>query len=630
MSKKKKTSATAPISSPPAATSVKSDGAAWSRFDAMFALLVCAATFLSFLPSLKNGFVGWDDSGMFLENVEYRGLKWENIKWMFTTFHYAHYHPITWLTLGLDYKIWGMNPKGYHLTSLIIHSFNAMLFYFFIRMVINTGRETPPRGAVAPALFCAIGTLFWSIHPLRVESVAWATERRDVLSGFFYLLTLIAYLKAQTNGPKTRWLVASLIFFLLSFLSKAWGITLPLVLLVLDVYPLKRWQTFRSALIEKIPFAIVAGALAVVAYIGQQKWGIDVENLSLLKRLAISAYGFCFYVWKMIFPVNLSPLYLLPPDLNPVDAKYLGCAVILIFITVVFVAFRKRWPWLLAAWLCYGLIVSPVIGLTQKGDQIAADRYTYLCLLPFSILAAAGLLRLAEKRSSLSLVIGVTALSGLGALGFLTFYQSKIWKDDFSLWQQALKVEPNNAIAHNGRGKILMDRGDFNAAMEDFNQAIELNPKIVSARNNRGMVFYNQGNLDAALADFQAALKLHPQYEIFNNCGAIYEVRGDLKKAMNEYSGAIQMNPKYAIGYFNRGRLRKREGDLSGALEDFNSAVRWDPLYADAYFRRGDVWVQKGDRNAAAQDYQMALKIAPPNWNERRAVEQRLAEAGKN
>ena len=613
-----------------------------------FAIFTFVITAIAFLPALRNGFVGWDDTGMFLENVDYRGLAWPNIKWMFTTFHYAHYQPLTWLTLGLDYKLWGMNAKGYHLTSLIIHSINAVCLFFVLQLLVTLCKRlhtTTGAGMISRSetkdfltpLLCTFGALFWAIHPLRVESVAWATERRDVLCGFFVLLTVFTYLKAQSHSkPNYRWLVASYLLFACSLLSKTLGMTLPIILLLLDVYPLRRvfaprrrdgpqHVSLSKVVLEKVPYFLLSGALAVVAFKGQQRFGIEAEQLTLLKRLAISAYGFCFYVWKTVLPINLSPLYLLPPELNPFAAKYLGCAAILIVITGTLLLLRKKWTALFIAWCAYGILVGPVIGLTHKGDQIAADRYTYLCVIPFSALIAGLSLLLQRRPASRLPVTALVATSAIG-MGVLTFSQTKIWKDDLSLWEQALRVEPNNAIAHNGRGRISMERGQFDAALADFNQAIRLNPKIVSARNNRGMVLYQKGDLEGALADFDAAIKIHPEYQIFNNTGAIREVRGDLDGALSDYSKALQMNPRHSIAYFNRARIKKQKGDLAGALADYNSAIASDPLYADAYYRRGNLQRERGNAAAALQDYSNALKVAPAGWADRANAERLIRE----
>ncbi|MFN7139941.1 MAG: tetratricopeptide repeat protein, partial [Limisphaerales bacterium] len=549
-------------------------------------LLIGVAAFLSFLPTFKNGFVDWDDTGMFLENFHYRGLGWENIRWMFTTNHYAHYHPITWLTLGLDYVLWGMNPVGYHFQNLLWHTANGVLFFVLLQMLF---RQSPSLAAISnsPAFRfgCLAGALFFAIHPLRVESVAWATERRDVVSGFFYLLTLIAYLRAhELPRRRTFWLGVAFVSFVLSFLSKAWGITLPLVLLILDVYPLRRIQfgipdrvAWRRVLLEKIPFVLIAAVLAVIALRGQQEWGIKAENFGIAKRLMNAAYGLVFYPWKTFVPFGLSPIYPLDPEFNPWETKYILCLLAGITTTAVLFLFRKRVPWLLAGWISYGIIVSPVLGLAQSGEQIAADRYTYLSGLPLAALVGLGAVFLFYRRPTQLVALGLLASGVFLGLGFLTFQQTKVWRDDASLWNQALKVDATNFVAYNGRGRLRMDQGDWDGALEDFNAAIKYNPRRVAPYTNRGMIYHQLGDFDRALADYNASLALKPQAETLNNRGALRETRGDISGALEDYGLAIQANPRFVLSYFNRGRLRQRQGDGAGALEDFSAAIQRQP-----------------------------------------------------
>jgi protein O-mannosyl-transferase len=604
--------------------------------DAFLSVLIFGVVLASFWPTLQNGFLDWDDSGMFLENIDYRGLKAANIKWMFSTFHYAHYHPITWLTLGLDYEMFEMNPAGYHRTSMVIHGLNAVLLYFLIKRILTLPvfPRTGDRSWMLK-LCCVAGALFYAIHPLRVESVAWATERRDVVSGFFYLLTLMAYVQANIGPRRTLWFVLSVVFFLLSFLSKAWGITLPLVLLILDAYPLQRFARTKSALrpwgkllLEKIPFCVIAVALAIVAYKGQVKSGIIAADFGLLKRLATMAYGLSFYLWKTLVPAGLSPLYLLPLNMDPLEMKYLGCGALLLAMTIFALRTARRWPWLVAAWFCYGLIVSPVSGLAQRGEQIAADRYSYLCVLPFAVLLAGGLWRLAaEPRFRTAAILsGLLVTGGIGTLSYLTFQQTKVWHDEETLWQQAIKVDPGNYVGYNGRGLALLNKKNYDAAIGDFNEALRFNPKKMEAFSNRGMAHYYKGNYDAAQADFTAALEIKPQFQTVNNRGAIKEMRGDVAGAISDYSLALQMNPRDPKAYFNRARLKRQQGDLAGALEDFNQALHYDPRYADAYLRRANIFIQRNDPASALRDLNTALEVAQPNWEGRTEAQQKLAQ----
>jgi tetratricopeptide (TPR) repeat protein len=604
------------------------------------ALLILAAVLVSFLPTLANGFVGWDDPDMFLENVEYRGLAWENLRWMFTTTHNAHYHPVTWLTLGLDHELWGLDARGYHGTSLLFHGASAVLFHRLLRRLLTLGWRAGPTAPIPTStldLAAAAGALFWALHPLRVESVAWATERRDVVSGLFYLLTLIAYLRTHAEPVRrSRWRALAFACFVLSFLSKAWGITLPLVLLVLDVYPLRRaafdgragrvWPLVR----EKAAFVAVAALGAALAYRGQTEWGIVRSDLGPLARLAIAGFATCFYVWKTLVPLALSPLYLLPLRFDPLAPRYLACVAGVVLVSAALWWGRRRAPAALAAWISFGLIVSPVIGIAHHGEQIAADRYTYLSSLPFSALLSAALLgllaRFPGRRRALAL--GVVAAAGLGALSLLTWRQTRVWHDDFRLWEQCLRVEPENPVAYNGRGRVRLDTGDARGALADFDAALRLDPGMAAAWSNRGMAWHLLGEPARARSDYDESLRLDPHHETLNNRGALAEASGDLEGALADYDAALRRNPRYAVGYFNRARVRRLRGDLDGALADYDRSLRYGPLDAETHYRRGCLRLERGDFPGAREDCARALELAPPDWGERAAVQRVLVELG--
>src|SRR5712692_4308346 len=290
-------------------------------------VLIALVTFTAFLPTLQNEFVGWDDATNFLDNPHYRGLAWTHIRWMWTT-HLGHYIPLTWMTLGLDYLLWGMNPVGYHLTSLLLHAANAVVFFFVVHRILTLALPAPSERGHALALSAGFAALVFAIHPLRVESVAWVTERRDVLSGLFYLLAILLYLWACERGARGRgWYWLSVAVFICALLSKSMVVNLPIVLLILDVYPLRRlggtlgwWsERARRVYVEKIPFVLLAAAASAVALMAQlsHRAMIPVTHLSAPGRLAVSAYGLSFYLWKTVVPLNLSPLYELPRTMNP-------------------------------------------------------------------------------------------------------------------------------------------------------------------------------------------------------------------------------------------------------------------------------------------------------------------------
>src|SRR6058998_3018459 len=275
---------------------------------AVIPLVIAFSTFAAFLPTLHNQFVSWDDDKNFLENPDYRGLAWTNLRWMWTT-HLGHYIPLTWMTLGLDYLLWGMNPLGYHLTSLLLHAANAVVFFFIVRRILTRALPSPSERGYALAVSAGVAALGFAIHPLRVESVAWVTERRDVLSGLFYLSAILIYLRACEGGARGRgWYWLSVAVFVCALLSKSMVVNLPVVLLILDVYPLRRLGGFvgwwsgpaRRVYVEKIPFVFLAAAASAVALMAQLSVHTvtSLAQLSVPGRLAVSAYGFSFYLWK--------------------------------------------------------------------------------------------------------------------------------------------------------------------------------------------------------------------------------------------------------------------------------------------------------------------------------------------
>ncbi len=578
------------------------------------------AVFATFWPTLENGFVNWDDKAVLLENQNYRGLSQTHLTWMFSTFHAGHYHPLTWLSFAFDYMIWGMNPTGYHLTNLILHTLNAVVFFLLLQALLARNKKS---NIEFIQICCAAGALLFAVHPLRVESVAWATERRDVLSGFFFLLTLLAYVKMQGfdrgNSWRTKWYFIAIGVFSLSLLSKAWGITLPVVLLVMDVYPLRRFSLKDGlalvwAVIEKLPFFILAGFFAYMGFLAQFRTAMHmVADHDLLDRLTQAAYGICFYPLKTLLPLNLSPLYLLENTFNPGEPRFILSILGAVGISIGLVMGWRRLPWALSAWVCYGIIVSPVLGLTQSGEQIAADRYTYLSCLPFAILATAGLLHFQLRSPKrMKWTVGIAVFVILLTLSNLTHRQIGIWHDTLSLWNRAIAVEPNNYVAYNNRGNAHFEAGDFDNAMADFDAAIALDPAYAKSYYNRGNVRKKLRDLPGALVDANKAIALHPAYyQAYNNRGIIKQVLDDPGGALSDFDQALALKPDYGLAYANRGALRASEGDLANALNDLNKAIELIPDYAQAYFNRGALKQTMGNTKEALRDFDKTLQLKP-------------------
>lgn len=559
------------------------------------ACVIVLAVFACFAPALDAGFVDWDDPSNLLENPHYRGLSLTHLRWMFTTLLGGHYQPLSWVTFALDYTAWGMQPHGYHLTNVVLHAANALLV---CALTLALLRQATAARSGSHAVAAGIAALCFALHPLRVESVAWVTERRDVLSSFFLLLTLLAYVRmvrARPQPSSQAWCAIALACFTLSLLSKAWGMTLPVVLLILDAYPLRRFSeggdSRRRILLEKLPFVVLAAMAAVLAVFAQRP-AAGMRTLAehgVGARLVQASYGLIFYLWKTLLPVRLSPLYLLGPDFDPTGPLYLACVSAVLAITVAVILLRKRCPWALAAWACYAVILSPVLGILQTGPQLVADRYSYLACLPWALLAGAAVSQTSMYRrphgAALILVV-------LMALSVLTFRQAQVWKDTPTLWDHVLRLDPMNYVANVNRGAVQAARGDLAGAVAYYDRALQANPRLAIAYRGRGAARYQRGDLQAALADYTAALALEPDAIAFLNRALTRQALGDDDGALADYTASLQLNAGDPQAYNNRGWLRRQRGDLDGAISDFKSA----------------------------------LSVAPPEWPYRAQTEENLRE----
>jgi len=525
-----------------------------------FPLTVALATLAVFLPALWNGFVDWDDVTNFVDNLNYRGLGLAQLHWMWTSHLMNRYIPITWMTLGLDYTIWDMNPFGYHLTSILWHAANAVIFYFLALALFRRAiAESSPMRSRIPmgALFAA---LVFALHPLRVESVAWVTERRDLVSGLFYLLAILVYVRGVQDAPPRRierrhyWGCFAL--FILGILSKEMVVTLPAVLLILDVYPLRRlgggrntWfsAAARRVWLEKIPFLLIGLADSAYAlYIANyEDSGQSLSHITPFGRLAITIYGLAFYLWKTILPVHLSPMHAATPhriDLRGMPLQLSAVAVI--WMVAAALVLRRRLPALPAAVLAYAITLLPVLGIFHNGRQITADRYSYLACLGWALLAGAALLQALTARAKLvnQLAMPAVALAAI-VLSFLTWQQVQIWRDSMTLWTYCIDNDPSS-VAYNNLGGLLAQQGDLISATEYLRRAAAIDPENGQARNNFGNVLLHLQDWDHAAHEFEAAQRLVPGLSnAYWGLGCARMMQGRLDEAVSQFQTALRLNP---------------------------------------------------------------------------------------
>lgn len=652
--------------------------------------IVAMITFVAFLPVLGNGFINYDDIDNLLENQNYRGMGWTELRWMFTTFHLSLYRPLTWLTLALDYFLWGMNPVGYHLTSLLFHTANAVLFYFVSLRLLRLALPEAALSAELPLRVAAgFSALFFSLHPLRVEAVAWASARNDVVSALFLLSTILCYLHAvkdvETNSRYWRWMMVTWVVYCLSLLAKPIGMTLPVILLVLDIYPLKRlggragqWFQSETRRIwwEKVPFLVLSLAAGVLALLAKQASQAmhGFEKFNLAYRSAQAFYGLVFYLRKTVMPFGLSPLYQLPVNPDPWDWPFVlsGCFV-LITSVVLFVA-RHRWPAELASWVCYAALLSPVLGFAQFGPQMAADRYSYLSCLAWAVLAGGGAfyaweLRMSGGISGRTFVLAKwLALALLMALGALTWRQVQFWHDSERLWKHALAIDPRSSFAYNNLAAAMDKEGRRREAIEYYRKAVEFDPEFVhghfnlantlaradnlddldeaiqhyrialkidpsapaQVHHNLANVLARRGDLEGAIQDYRTALKMDPSYAAaHNNLGNVLAKRGELDEAIQEYRKAAELSPKESEPYFNLGNIMVRERRLEEAVEYFQQAIKANPDYAEAHHNLGRVLAAQGKLDEAIDHFKQAMRIQPEFAEAYESLAVALAEQGR-
>jgi tetratricopeptide (TPR) repeat protein len=603
--------------------------------DSWIAFMIALVTFAVFFSSLRNEFVNWDDYVLLVDNPRYRGLGWEQVRWMFSTFHSGHYQPLSWLTFAFDYLVWGMEPFGYHLTNLVLHAANTALFYFLALRLLSLALSRPPSasdfGLRAAAGFAA---LFFSIHPLRVESVAWATERRDVLSGLFFLATLLCYLQAMTysNDPshQASWRNKALIAYGLSLLSKASGVTLPVVLLVLDVYPLRRlgggpgmWlgPLARRVWWEKVPFFLLAAGAAAIAPLAQSEAGAvaALRIHGITARFAQSLYGLVFYLWKTILPTDLSPFYEVPRKLDPFAWPFLLSGVVVAALTIGLFVLRRRWPAGLASWVCYVAIVAPVLGFVQSGRQMVADRYSYLSCLAWAILLGGGLYYLwkrnvDQRRGERNPAFLVAAAAVLMALAVLTWRQVDVWHDSDRLWNHVLAITDRSIFrsgtAHHFVARVFADRGDLDRAIEHLRISINIEPTDSTAYMDLGTLLAKKGQLNEAIKNFENALALNPTLSLAHyNLANALAVQGHLQEAVARLEEALRLKPNYAEAYVTLGKVLAAQDQLDKAIGLFRRAVQIRPDLAEGHQYLAMALAEKGWAAEANYHYQEARRI---------------------
>ena len=582
-----------------------------SRRLILICVLLGAATLATFWPALHNDFISYDDPYYVTKNVNVNaGLTWHGVRWAFTAMHASNWHPLAWLSHALDCELFGLDPRGHHLTNLLLHTANTLLLFLLLRRM--TGALW--RGAFVAALF--------AVHPMHVESVAWVSERKDVLSAFFGLLAITSYVRyvrpAEGSGINSQVFYAlSLLCFALGLLSKPMLVTLPCVLLLLDLWPLQRiplvvtpaaWRTARRLIMEKLPFFALVAISCVLTVMAQSKGGsvAPTGDINFLQRLANSVIAYGWYVWKLFWPVDLAIIYPLFPN-RPME-QIIYATMLVAGLTTLALWQRRRRPYLFVGWFWYVGMLVPVIGLVQVGMQAYADRYTYLPYVGLFIMLAWAVAELTASWPKRQLLLAVGAVAILAASVGGTRHQLQFWKDEETLFRRARAVTENNYIALNNLGYALASRGQYDEAIELYAESLKAAPRFAEAYNSIGCARLGQKKPELALEAFVQALAIKPEAVIIrNNCGTALHELGRHAEAVEQYQEALRLDPDYAEAHYNLANSYSALKETTNALTHYHRAITLAPAYGNAWLNLGYELLRLGRRTEAKAAFESAL-----------------------
>ena len=580
-------------------------------------LLICLGlgliTLAVYSPARHYAFLKFDDNEYITGNAQVtRGITLEGLGRAFTRYHFCNWHPATTISQMLDCQLWGLNAGGHHLTNVFFHAANAVLLF----LVLNGMTRATWRSAFVAALFA------W--HPLHVESVAWISDRKDLLSAFFLMLTLGAYLG---HARRPAWHRYGLVFicYLLGLMSKATLVTLPLLLLLLDYWPLGRLHFGQSdglpqttcrplkiLLWEKVPFCLLAGIFGVVAIMAQRSGGAlsSLERLPSLNRLANMLINYGLYCWKTIWPANLAIPYPMPPGI-PLW-KTLSSGLALVLATMLILRARRRSPFLAIGWFWYLIALLPVIGLVQVGAQVVADRYTYVPLIGLFIMASWGAWQvLAGSRHARSLATAA-ALGVLALCVISTSRQLPYWQNGITLFGHTVAVTSSNPLAHEHLAFAHRTEGRLAEAIRHYERALEIKPDFVDALNNLGSVLADQGRSAEALRLFEKALAIAPNHvEARNNLGTLFADQKRYVEAIRLFQQTLEIDPDCAEAHYNLANILADQKRYAEAIPHFERAIEIKPRFAGAHYSLGLVLAAQGKFAEAICQYQAAIASRP-------------------
>jgi len=579
------------------------------------------ATLVAYEPIRHNEFVNYDDDTYITDNLHVKGgITQQSVIWAFTKPYRANWHPLTWLSHMLDCEIYGLNPLGHHITNVLIHIASSLLLFLLLSRMTR---------AVWPSAFVAA---VFALHPVHVGSVAWAAERKDMLSGLFWMLTMLAYVR-YAERPNFRRYSLVLLAFVMGLMSKPMLVTLPFVLILLDWWPLERvaWRNDKQIvsashrtrptnrkvsvwhiIVEKIPLFVLSGILSVVTF-AVQRHGGTVPTLAMIPldlRFTNTFISYIRYIGKTIWPSRLAVFYPFPRELSP--AIVVICVLLVVLLSIFSIYIGRRRKYAAVGWLWYVGTLVPVIGLVQVGSQSIADRYMYLPMVGLLIIAGWAVKDLVASRPRWRIVAAVSAVALLSSAVILTRTQLRHWQNDMTLFGHALKVTENNSLAEFNYGCDLYGAGRFDEAEPHFRNAIRISPALDDARTYLGEVLLIQGKLNEAVACFNELLA-HRQdsAEAYYHLAVALNRQKKYDEAIKHFAKTLELDPKYPDAHNKMGTVLAAAGRFDEAIVHFNEALRIDPNQAEMYANIGAAYNKSGRYDQAIQNWTRAIEINP-------------------
>jgi len=566
-------------------------------------IVLAIVTFAVYWQVNQFDFINFDDDVYITQNSHIRsGIASREIRWAFGTKSLGLWNPLVWLSFMFDYQLYGLNAGGYHLTNVILHILSALLlFHLFTRMT----------GAIWKSAFVAA---VFALHPLHVESVAWVAERKDVLSAFFWMLTLCLYVYYTEKPSEGKYLFV-LVCFVLALLSKPMVVTMPVIMILLDYWPLKRFALHKGNLLlwqlkEKLPFFILSAVLIVITLYTTSAQSNKLIPLS--SRIANALVSFVTYLEKTFWPQDMAIFYPFPAQVPAGQA--LGAFLLIIVISVVVIAAAKRLPYLFTGWLWYIITVAPVIGIIQiaTDPEAMADRYTYLPSIGIGIMLAWGVPLLFPGANTRRKILFPAGIIVAAILAVISWQQCGYWKNSAAVFSHALRVTKDNYLAHNNLAAAMDDKDRIKDAVNHYNEAIFIKPDYANAYCNRGLAYAKLNKHQLAIEDYSKFISLNRNFaNVYYNRGLAYAKLNKHQLAIEDYSQFISLNKNFAIVFNKRGDAYYELGRYQKAIEDYDTAIRVKPDYLAAYSKRGDAYYKLGRYRKAIEDYSAAIRLKP-------------------